>query len=452
MSDLSTANQRKKLKPRSAPYWTKIAKGKALGYYATPSDRPGRWQARVHVRGVPRYRFKALGVADDLPHVEADGEEVLSYAEAFDAARRWDPYDEPEPEDGDQHGDDGDDEDADEQQRYEEGTVGDVCQQYIRWSKKHRRGSEGVRRTLEAHVLPDLGDVPLDRLTSRRLRAWHERLAEKPAHVRTSKYGKKKRRTRVAKTDDEKRARKVTANNILRVLKAALHREWLHGKSGRVVGEWSKVSPFKDVERSRARYLKDDEAERLLNACEPDFRKLVLGALYTGARYGELARMTVADVDLDVGAVAFPLTKSGKSRHVFLNDEARTFFEAETAGRSGTATLFVKADGTPWGKNHQQRRMNEACKAAKLKPRLVFHELRHTYASLYLMAGGGLIDLAKQLGHSTTRMVEKHYGHLADKWRAEQARRFAPSLGIEPGNVRRLKSGTRKRSTKAKSG
>lgn len=60
------------------------------------------------------------------------------------------------------------------------------------------------------------------------------------------------------------------------------------------------------------------------------------------------------------------------------------------------------------------------------------------------MAGGGLSDLARQLGHSTTRMVETTYGHLADSWRAERARQFAPALGLKGGKVRRLRKRARR--------
>jgi len=57
------------------------------------------------------------------------------------------------------------------------------------------------------------------------------------------------------------------------------------------------------------------------------------------------------------------------------------------------------------------------------------------------MSGGSLVALAKQLGHTTTRMVEKHYGHLAESWRAEEARKYAPSLGIIPDSGERVESG-----------
>jgi hypothetical protein len=42
-----------------------------------------------------------------------------------------------------------------------------------------------------------------------------------------------------------------------------------------------------------------------------------------------------------------------------------------------------------------------------------FHALRHTWASLAVMGGVPLLVVAKNLGHVDTRMVEKHYGHLA---------------------------------------
>ncbi len=293
-----------------------------------------------------------------------------------------------------------------------------------------------LRYVMEAHVMPTLGEVPVDRLTANRIRRWHEALADKPAHVRTSKHSRK-RQVRHAKTADEKRARKVTANRSLTALKAALHRRWLGNR--RVVGPWSEVAPFRDVDRSRDRYLDTDEAQRLVNACEPDFRALVQGAVYTGQRYGELARLRVADVNLDACAVAVRESKSGKPRYVFLNDEALAFFEAQAAGCGGDETLFRRADGEPWGHGHQHKRMKAACERAGIDPPIGFHGFRHGYASSYLMNGGGLPDLAKQLGHTSTRMVEEHYGHLADAWRAERARQFAPTLGVKPGKVRRMR-------------
>jgi integrase len=65
-----------------------------------------------------------------------------------------------------------------------------------------------------------------------------------------------------------------------------------------------------------------------------------------------------------------------------------------------------------------------------------FHGLRHTYASRLAMKGVPLAVIAAQLGHSDTRMIEKHYGHLAPSYVADTVRAAFGSLGIlEPSNV-----------------
>ena len=66
--------------------------------------------------------------------------------------------------------------------------------------------------------------------------------------------------------------------------------------------------------------------------------------------------------------------------------------------------------------------MREACAQAKIEPPANFHALRHTYASHSVMAGAPLLVVAKNLGHSDTRMVEKHYGHLAPTYIADTVR------------------------------
>ena len=89
-------------------------------------------------------------------------------------------------------------------------------------------------------------------------------------------------------------------------------------------------------------------------------------------------------------------------------------------------------DGKPWKKSEQGRPMLEACARAKITPRISFHGLRHTWASLAAMNGMPLMVLAKNLGHADTRMVEKHYGHLAPSFVADAIRASAPRYGIKP--------------------
>lgn len=427
MPDLATRTARKKLEARDRPYWQKIARGRALGYTTAANGRPGRWKVRARAADTSSgYRFGTLGAADDLAHQEADGDEVLTYAQALAAAGEWDPYD-PDPGDGA----------GDEPAEFEDGaTVADVMEAYLAWADENTKSGESMRYEYQAHIKPELGEIPVDRLTKRRLRRWHRALADKPARVRSAKG--KKQRTRKAKTADEKRARKATANRILTILKAGLHRQWIG--QGMVRGPWSDVKPFsqKKVRKSRARHLKKDELTRLLNAMdEPEFRDLVQAALLTGMRYGELCRLRVEDVHLNGDpSVVVRESKADESRAVFLSDEGAALFERLTAGKAASDRVLTKAGGEPWGKSQQGDRMQDASEKAKIDPPVTFHQLRHHYASSYLMAGGNPTDLAEQLGHADTKMIERHYKHLADRWRAKQAQRFVPEVGVDTGNVR----------------
>src|SRR5262249_15007372 len=151
------------------------------------------------------------------------------------------------------------------------------------------------------------------------------------------------------------------------------------------------------------------------NACDHDFRQLVMAALQTGARYGQLARLTTDDFNPDAGTVQFTSRKGyGTERlhHCKLTREGATFFKDACAGRAGDELIFRHGDSA-WRASEQGRRMREACERAKIRPAISFHGLRHTWASNAVMNGVPLLVVAKNLGHADTRMCEQHYSHLA---------------------------------------
>ena len=209
----------------------------------------------------------------------------------------------------------------------------------------------------------------------------------------------------------------------------ALNHGW---KAGQVASDdaWRRVKPFKGVETARVRYLKDDECVRLVNACQPDFRNLVRGALLTGCRYSELTAMRAADFNPDAGIVTVRESKAAKPRHVVLTEEGQQLFVSLTAGKLTADPIFSRPDGGEWGKSHQIRPMIEACKRAKIKPAISFHVLRHTHGSALAMRGVPMAVIAEQLGHADTRMTEKHYAHLSGGYVADTIRAHFPTLGI----------------------
>ncbi len=258
-----------------------------------------------------------------------------------------------------------------------------------------------------------------------------EAIAAAPARIRSRPDNPQRYRKDASPDPDAARRRRATANRTLTILKAALNRAWREGKVPSDA-EWRRVEPFEAVDAARIRYLSIAEAQRIINAAEPSFRMLVQAALQTGARYGELAALRVEDFNVDAGTVTICASKTNKVRHVILTEEGVELFSQATAGRDGL--IFTTAAGEPWRKSMQARPMSEACRNARVKP-IGFHGLRHTWASLAAMNAVPLLIIAKNLGHSDTRMVERHYGHLCPSYMADAIRAGAPRFGALPSSV-----------------
>ena len=219
------------------------------------------------------------------------------------------------------------------------------------------------------------------------------------------------------------RARKASTNRNWTTLRAALNFAFHEGKIPSDAA-WRRIKPFRSVDNPRQRFLTVDEARRLINAADPAFRPLVQAALMTGARYGELCALTVADFSLDNGTVHIQRSKTGKGRHIHLTDEGRALFERLTAGRAGTESMFGQ-----WTKSAQLRPMRAAVTAARISPPISFHGLRHSFASHAVMNGTPLFVVAQHLGHADTRMTERVYGHMSRSYVADAIRAGAPTFG-----------------------
>jgi integrase len=409
---LDTRAARLRLKARREPYWRSISEGLAIGY--RKGIKGGTWIAR-HYSAEEGRRYQSIGTADDI--ADADGGHVLSFAQAQEGARKWFA-------------------DLARQDRGEVRggpyTVRECLEEYLTWLQGHRKTGHDARYRVDTHIAPKLGDIQCNRLSTGEMQKWLRDLATSPARLRSKKDAKKPNFRELIKSDTEAvRRRRASANRTLTVLKAALNRAWREGKVSSD-DAWRRVEPFEEADAARVRYLTVAEAKRLLNATDPDFRRLAQAALATGARYGELATLCASDFNPDSGTIHVRTSKSGSGRHIVLNDEGAALFKSLAAGKPGDALLLTKADSSPWSKSHQARPMAEACQRAKIKPAASFHILRHTWASLAVMAGAPLMVVARNLGHADTRMVERHYGHLAPSYIADAIRAAAPKFGIKP--------------------
>jgi integrase len=414
---LESRTARGKLDPSGQPYYRALEPGLLHLGYRKPLTGAGKWLARQYV-GNGGYRLHKIGVADDLS--DADGKVILSYKQAQVAARKL----------------------MVEQAGGGVGTVGDAVEAYIRALETEGRTPSAIadmRCTANALILPALGPIELAKLSTPQLERWRNELARRPARVRTREG--EPQRYRAHRDDDTPRARRASANRVRTVLLAALNHAFRAGHVGSDLA-WRRLSPFKGVSKARLRYLSVAEAKRLINGADLEFRPLLEAALLTSARYGQLIQLVVSDLNTDAGTLRLRTRKGDGSErvyHVHLTDEALAFFQAICAGRRGHDRIFTRADGRPWKAVQQQAFMQKASKRAGISPAINFHVTRHTFASHAVMNGVPLMVVAQALGHTDTRMVEKHYGHLAPSFAAEAIRKGAPRYGIRPGNVRPLR-------------
>jgi integrase len=318
--------------------------------------------------------------------------------------------------------------------------VSDAIEDYLAWFKEHRRSGDATKAAIYAHIMAPLGDRPVAELTATDLKAWRDKLARQRPRKRTRKgkaqaHREEREQITPEQREEDKRARRATANRVLAILKALLNKAFEDGKA-RSDSEWRRVKPFPKVDIPRVRFLAEAEAVRLVNGCSAEFRPLFRAALLTGARYGELTRMAVGDFNPDTGQVFVTPSKSGKSRHIPLNAAGIELFSTLCVGRPAGTLIFTRADGERWGKNHQQRPLMEACKRAKIMPPLRFHEARHSYASALAQAGADLLTISKLLGHADTRITSRHYAHLCDRTLANAVNKLLPTFGAaEATNV-----------------
>jgi integrase len=302
-------------------------------------------------------------------------------------------------------------------------TVRAAMHDYIQSLKHSGKDYKGAQTRANALILPDLGDIEVASLTSKRLRRWLNHIAHKGARLRTAKG--KPQKYRAISSEEQARARKTTANRTLTILKAALNHAYDEGRATSNDAWGRRVKPFRGVQAARLRYLTVAEAKRLINASGEGLRDLVQCALQTGCRLSEISRLTVADFNRDTGTVYVQKSKSGKARHVVLTDEGCELFAALCAGRAGDERLMRVANKTAVA-----RLVKQAIAKAHITPAISFHGLRHTWASLAIMNGVPLHVIAHNLGHADTRMVERHYGHMARSHVVDAIRAGAPRFGV----------------------
>jgi integrase len=274
-----------------------------------------------------------------------------------------------------------------------ERTLGEAAKEYLRYkADQGKRSIASDRQILNGRLLPALGP-------GRSLRSVTAPVIAQYEKARLATVAKGRGRT----------VSPYTVANELAVLRHLL----------RLAKRWGYVDHVPDVvlpkrPAGRLRYLEAPELERLLGACResrnPYLTTIVMLAVHTGMRKGEILGLEWMRVDLSSARITLYQTKSGKPRGLPINRavyEALIALTPEAARRTGP--LFPRRSGTAWGQIRTA--FERALDRAGIKG-FRFHDLRHTAASHLVMRGATLQEVKEILGHADLSMTLR-YAHLS---------------------------------------
>lgn len=160
----------------------------------------------------------------------------------------------------------------------------------------------------------------------------------------------------------------------------------------------------------RLRYLSKEECQALINACDSHVRPVVITALNTGMRKGEILSLEwEKNIDLKHGFILLDVTKNGERREIPINDTLRHTLQGLIRRLDIPYLFYDPVTGKPF--KDVKRSFKSACRRAGIRD-FRFHDLRHTFASHLVMAGIDITTIKELLGHKTLTMTLR-YSHLA---------------------------------------
>ncbi|WP_027037080.1 tyrosine-type recombinase/integrase [Mesorhizobium ciceri] len=435
-AQITTRNARKQLKPRKKPYCRSLGPTVAIGYQR--KQRGGVWQV-VQSLGSKRYRVEQIGIADDF--LEANGVNVYDFEQAKSAAvariASW-------------HADDRASADGPAP------TVRSAVEIYMEMQEARERAVQGkgrlrgdARLRLSRHVLSDVvADIVLHTLKEADLARWRDR---RSVNLSVS-----------------------TVRRIVNDLKAALnaaavkHRPQLPPdmaiiiKNGLSAGE---AAP--PLARDQAA-LPDADIRRIIEAArtvdteddwDGDLLRMILVLSATGARFSQVARMTVSDVQASQSRLMVPTSRKGRGTKntthigVRVGADVIALLHPAIAGRRRGEPLLerwrhVQAKGTetqpprwvrntrgPWGAATELTRpWLEIVTRAGFPSEVVPYALRHSSIVRQLRAGLP-VRLVAALHDTSTAMIERHYASaIVDMLDDLSAGAVIPLIGGQPMN------------------
>ena len=183
----------------------------------------------------------------------------------------------------------------------------------------------------------------------------------------------------------------------------------------------ARFDELKKEDNRRMKFLSEEELNNLLDELKKHSYSVYLIALISadcGLRAGEIFKLTWADVSLEEKMLFLRDTKNGKNRFAYMTNRVAEEFSKLKKGEGNEFVFQSKAGGKI---EHISRTFERAVKALGLndgitdrRQKVVFHSLRHTFASRLVQKRVSLYEVKELLGHSDIAMTQR-YSHLADE-------------------------------------
>jgi integrase len=190
-----------------------------------------------------------------------------------------------------------------------------------------------------------------------------------------------------------------------------------------------KVKFFQEVNLG-FRVLHPEEEARLLRNASPAIQDIVLYALNTGSRIGEILALPWQNVDLDNGLINVFSPKTQKVRVVPINSTVQRILDFWALGRKNDFVFYNQKTGEPFV--DLDRGLQLACERAEIKG-VTWHTLRHTFASRLLERGADIMTVKELLGHSTVTVTMRYtHSNLTSKVAAVRKLAGAATILLHP--------------------
>jgi integrase len=242
-------------------------------------------------------------------------------------------------------------------------------------------------------LLPNLGNTSLNKISLGDLEHLKQLMVSEQKHPRTINY---------------------VFGILSKILSYAQKMNYLHGDL--ITSQFKKLK----YDNKRMRFLTHKEADLLLDGLrkwDQQLYEISLLSLHCGLRAGEIFSLCWSDVDLENRILTLRNTKNTKTRNLYMTDDVYYILSQKKAKRPQGSLVFTQKDGSAIkGVSHAFAKVVSILKLndgiTDDRQKVVFHTLRHTYASWLAQMGTNLYTVQQLLGHSSFVMTQR-YAHLS---------------------------------------